>query len=83
MPGEVVTPFRPASGKAGAATRSVRPNAAPADLRSYVLGLPNPAQVLAAMAAGFEWVNGVMVEPPVDLPGPMMRFDLNDLYRDL
>lgn len=58
-------------------------NASRAGMRSYVHGLGNRAQVLAAVAAGFDWINGAAVNRAVDLPGPMMRFSIDDLYRDL
>lgn len=54
-----------------------------AGLRCYVHGVANRAQALAAMAAGFEWIDGEAVERPSDLPGVMMRFSIADLYRDL
>ena len=52
-------------------------------LRCYVHGLTNRAQVLSAIAAGFEWVDGEGVYQPSDLPGRMLRFNLDDLYRGL
>lgn len=54
-----------------------------AGLRSYVHGLGNRAQALAAAAAGFEWINGIAVDRPAELPKPMTRFRIQDLYRDL
>lgn len=55
--------------------------AAKVRLRCYVHGLSSRAQALAALVAGFEWIDGEAVEKTLDLPGPMMRFDLDDLYR--
>lgn len=55
--------------------------AAKVGLRCYAHGLSSRAQALAALAAGFEWINGDAVERMVDLPGQMMRFNLDDLYR--
>ncbi len=57
--------------------------AAQVGLRCYVHGLSNRAQVLSAIAAGFEWVDGEGVYRPSDLPGRMIRFNLDDLYRGL
>lgn len=58
-------------------------DASRAGLRSYVHGLNSRAQALAAVAAGFEWVNGAAVgEPSADL-GQMRRFQIADLYTDL
>jgi hypothetical protein len=51
--------------------------------RCYAHGLNSRAQALAAMAAGYEWINGEAVEHMVALPGPMMRFNLDDLYRGI
>lgn len=55
--------------------------AAKVRLRCYVHGLSSRAQALAALVAGFEWIDGEAVEKALDLPGSMMRFDLDDLYR--
>jgi len=54
-----------------------------AHLKAYVHGLSSRAQVLAAVTAGFEWIDGVAVEKPVQAPGQMHRFSVEDLYRDL
>lgn len=52
-------------------------------LRCYAHGLKSRSQALSALAAGFEWINGDAVERMVDLPGQMMRFNLDDLYRTI
>lgn len=50
-------------------------------LRSYAHGLTSRAQALAALAAGFDSIDGEAVQRMVDLPGHMMRFSIEDLYR--
>lgn len=57
--------------------------AAKTGLRCYAHGLNSRSQALAALAAGFEWINGEAVERLVDLPGRMMRFNIDDLYRGI
>lgn len=57
--------------------------AAKIGFRCYAHGLNSRSQALAAMAAGFEWIDGEAVEHMVALPGPMMRFNLDDLYRSV
>jgi len=52
-------------------------------LRPYVHGLSSRPQVLTAIAAGYEFVNGLAVEQARDLPGEVTRFNLDDLYRDV
>ncbi|HEX6958820.1 MAG TPA: hypothetical protein VF194_12610 [Ferrovibrio sp.] len=52
-------------------------------LRYYVHGLNTRAQALAALAAGYEWINGDAVNRLTDLPGKMARFNVEDLYRGL
>lgn len=55
--------------------------AAKVGLRCYAHGLNSRAQALAALAAGFESIDGDAVERMVDLPGQMVRFNIEDLYR--
>lgn len=50
-------------------------------LRCYVHGIASRAQALAAIAAGFDWIDGDPVNQAADLPGPMIRFNIDDLYR--
>lgn len=54
-----------------------------AGLRSYVHGLTSRAQVLAAAAAGFEWVNGLALDQPSEKLGQVRRFDLTEIYTSL
>jgi len=54
-----------------------------AGLRAYVHGLTSRAQVLAAVAAGFEWVNGVALDQPSDKLGAVRRFDITEIYTGL
>ncbi len=50
-------------------------------LRSYIRGVPSRAQVLAALAAGIDYVDGPAVAKPSELPGAMRRFDIDEIYR--
>jgi hypothetical protein len=52
-------------------------------LRSYVRGLIGRPQVLGAIAAGIDYIDGPIVYHEGDLPGPMRRFDIDEIYRDV
>lgn len=52
-------------------------------LRYYAHGLNSRSQALAALTAGYEWIDGDAVNRLTDLPGQMTRFNIGDLYRDL
>lgn len=52
-----------------------------AGLRTYIHGLADRTQALAAVAAGFEWISGPAVEQPLEALGRMRRFSVQDLYR--
>lgn len=50
------------------------------NLRSYVHGLTQRSQVQAALSAGIDYIDGPAVDRPTDLPGPMRRFNLDEIY---
>ncbi|MBN9497300.1 MAG: hypothetical protein J0H39_11155 [Alphaproteobacteria bacterium] len=50
-------------------------------LRSYIRGVPSRAQVLAALAAGIDYIDGPAVAKPSELPGAMRRFEIDEIYR--
>jgi len=52
-------------------------------MRSYIRDLTSRAQALAAIGAGVDFVDGASVERPGDLPGPMRKFEIDDLYRNV
>lgn len=52
-------------------------------LRYYAHGVTTRAQALAALSAGYEWIDGDAVNQMTDLPGLMTRFNIQDLYGDL
>ncbi len=52
-------------------------------MRSYVRALTSRAQALAAIAAGIDFIDGPAVDEPADLPGPMRKFEIGDIYRKL
>jgi hypothetical protein len=51
-----------------------------AGLRSYVFGLRTLSLTTAAVAAGFNYVNAVVVTSFTETPGDMYRFDKRDLF---
>jgi hypothetical protein len=52
-------------------------------LRYYAHGLNSRAQALAALSAGYEWIDGDAVNRLTDIPGKMTRFNIGDLYSGL
>ena len=50
------------------------------NLRSYVRGLTLREHVQAAINAGIDYIDGPAVDRPMDLPGPMRRFDIDEIY---
>jgi len=57
--------------------------AAKSGLRIYVHGIASRPQALAALTAGYEWIDGEAVTEPTAKPGPMLRFNISDLYRNV
>lgn len=58
-------------------------NAARTGQRIYVHGLNSRSQILAAVAAGYDWIDGPAVQSPGERLGCMHRFDLGNIYRPL
>lgn len=57
--------------------------AAKADVQCYVHGLRSLSMTTAAVAAGFNYVDGTPVASIADAPGSVYRFGLGDLFRQL
>lgn len=49
----------------------------------YVHGLNSRPQILAAVAAGYDWIGGPAVRSPGEQLGNMYRYDLGNIYRPL
>ena len=58
-------------------------NASRTGQRIYVHGLNSRPQLLAAVAAGYDWIDGPAVQLPGEQLGSMRRFDLGNIYQPL
>lgn len=54
-----------------------------AGLRKFVYGLSKRSVAMAAVSAGFDYIEGNIVRPPVEAPDIVQRFDSQDLFAGL